>query len=137
MNEEPETALVFSAGDFCNLMLPGQYEIYVLGWIRKQEFLEACRRYPAWVWPKDSRNRFLNQAWTQFTEKDISHLERAGFGDCISGSPKALKAGWMKTTGRGPGANCYVFPNTYRGGLKETNLYVLPQDLETMSSLGR
>ena len=38
--------------------------------------------------------------------------------------------------GRGGGSCCYVFPNIGRnGGVKETNLFVLPQDLKTMDSL--
>ena len=42
----------------------------------------------------------------------------------------------MKTTGRGGGACCYVYPNIgANGGVKETNLYVLPQDLRTIASL--
>ncbi len=43
----------------------------------------------------------------------------------------------MKTSG-GPGGNacCYVFPNVRGGGIRETNLYVLPQDLTIMDELG-
>ena len=112
------------------------YTLYVIGWTYKDEFLQACRQYTGWVWPMDSIDKFKNQAWTQITEADRRKLEKKGFGNSIQGTPRMLRAGWLKTTGKGGGACCYVFPNIgANGGVKETNLYILPRDLYTMDSL--
>jgi len=135
-NVAPKDPLLLTKADFCNLFLPTDYTLYVVGWTRKDEFLEACRQYTGWVWPMDSIDKFKNQAWTQITEDDQRRLEATGFGSSIQDTPRMLKAGWLKTTGRGGGACCYVFPNIgANGGVKETNPYILPQDLYTMDCL--
>ncbi len=136
INEPPSGSLVIKRSDFCNLYLPTDYTLYVIGWIRKENFLKACRQYTGWVWPKDSVDRYKNQPWDQLTEGDRKMLEGKNFKDCLPEKGDPLKAGWLKTTGRGGGACCYVFPNVWgRGGVKETNLYVLPKDLCNMNSL--
>lgn len=136
INKFPRRSFVIEQSDFCNLHLPNDYTLYVIGWIGKEEFLEACRQYMGWVWPKDSVDRFENQPWNQLTEKDLKILERNGFQDCLPRKGHQLQAGWLKTTGLGGGACCYVFPNVWRsGGVKETNLYVLPKDLCSMDSM--
>jgi hypothetical protein len=110
--------------------------LYVIGWTRKDEFLQNCRKYTGWVWPMDKIDKYRNQAWSQITEDDQHRLETTGFAGSIQDKPRLLKAGWMKTTGRGGGACCYVFPNIgANGGVKETNLYILAQDLYTMNAL--
>lgn len=136
LNAPPEEVLIISPSDFCNLILPNDYEIHVIGWTRKRDFLKNCRKYNGWVWPDDAVNKFENQAWTQITERDLASIERAGFEDRIQRTPSLLKAGWMKTSGgRGGNACCYVFPNVRRGGIRETNLFVLPADLNVMDEL--
>ena len=138
INQPPQGKLTFTTEDFCNLILPSDYTIYFVGWITKEAFLAECRNYTGWVWPKDSINKYENQPWNQITEADRRTVTRAGFADCIQENPSLLKAGWLKTTGRGGGACCYVYPNIGRnGGVKETNLYVLPQNLNIMESFGR
>jgi len=108
----------------------------VIGWISKQEFLDACRQYTGWVWPIDKTNKYHNQPWNQITQRDQRMLVAKGFGGAIQQSPTMLNAGWLKTTGRGTGACCYVFPNVpTAGGVSETNLYILPRDLYNMDSL--
>ncbi len=137
INEAPDAALTFTRNDFCNLFLPNDYRLFVLGWCTKEEFLENCRKYSGWIWPKDSVNRYENQLWSEVTPNDMRTLERAGFIDSVQRRPIQIRAGWMKTTGRGGGACCYVFPNTFqRGGVSETNLYILPQDLRIMDEIG-
>jgi len=136
VNVVPRKDLLITRGDFCNLILPESYALYILGWTAKADYLQACRKYTGWVWPNDKVNRFANQPWSQVTEEDKETLEAAGFADCIQTKPKLARAGFMKTTGRGNGACCYFYPNIYGvGGLKETNLYVLPQDLCAMDEL--
>ncbi len=137
INIAPVDPLKLTTDDFCNLHLPDHYTLYVVGWIHKEEFLRVCRQYTGWVWPKDSVYKFKNQSWTTITEADETMLNKAGFGDAIQASPKMVNSGWLKATGRGNGACCYVFPNVPRfGGVSETNLYVLPQDLYTLDTLG-
>ncbi len=137
INKPPSDPLTLTRNDFCNLVLPTGYAMYVVGWMPKEDFLEKCRNYVGWVWPNDSANRFENQLWTQMTESDVRSVTRAGFADRILSNPRRLRAGWMKTHGRGGGACCYVYPNIGAyGGVKETNLYVLPQDVRIMDELG-
>ena len=135
-NTFPDESFVLRKADFCNLFLPSEYTLHVIGWIYKDDFLRTCKRYSGWVWPLDRVDRFRNQAWTQITVADRKKLYRTGFADAIPDDASALGAGWLKTSGKGGGACCYVFPNIgARGGVKETNLYVLPRDLHTMRSL--
>lgn len=135
-NVPPGETMIITRDAFCNLMLPDNYAIYCLGWIPKADYLQAVRKYPGWVWPLDRTNKYMNQPWSQITERDSATIERAGFGDCISRKPSMVNAGWMKTSGHGAGACCYAFPNTgHGGGIKETNLYVLPQDLFVMDDI--
>lgn len=137
INVKPDLPLVLTRSDFCNLVLPSDYVMYVLGWLSKEEFLEKCRKYTGWIWPLDRVDRYENQPWSRVTQKDRTTIAGAGFDDCIHGKPCLVRAGWMKTTGGGGGACCYVFPNIgIKGGVKETNLYVLPQDLHIMDELG-
>jgi hypothetical protein len=136
VNQIPGRDLVLQRDDFCNLVLPRNYELYVMGWIAKEDFLKACRKYKGWVWPRDSVSRFANQHWTTVTDDDKETLTAAGFKDSVQEHPPLIKAGFMKTSGKGNGACCYYYPNVYgSGGLKETNLYVLPQDLRIMDEL--
>ena len=137
INLPPEDGTIFfKASDFCNLILPNDYEIYFIGWTMKEEFLQNCRSYAGWVWPSDRVNRYHNQPWNQITDSDEAAITRAGFSDSIQDKFTQVQAGWLKTTGRGGGACCYVFPNIgYNGGVKEHNLYVLPKDLRSMGSL--
>lgn len=136
INRPPVDSFVLRRDDFCNLSLPTDYRLYVIGWTRKDDFLQACRKYTGYVWPIDSVDKYKNQFWSQITDDDKTLLTKKGFADSIQAKPRMLKAGWLKTNGRGGGACCYVFPNIgMNGGVKETNLYALPQDLYRMESL--
>jgi len=137
VNEQPKGSCQFLKEDFCNLVLPSDYTLFFIGWMTKEHFLKDCRKYPGWVWPLNEINKYENTSWSQITEADMKNVTRAGFDDCIQKKPSRLSAGWLKTTGKGGGACCYFYPNIGRmGGIKETNLYVLPQDVQTMDSLG-
>lgn len=136
INEVPDTDLAYTPKDFCNLVLPDRYALHYLGWIQKRDFLEACKKYPAYVWPIDKINRFENSEWSQVKDRDIKMLQSLGMIDRLDKKSSRISLGLLKTAGPGKsGACCYVFPNIFRSGLKETNIYVLPQDLQTLSSL--
>ena len=135
INKAPTLPLILQKGDFCNLILPTNYKMFVIGWTYKDAFLERCRQYTGWVWPSDKSDRLRNQPWDQITDDDRRRITAAGFDDCIHGASPRLRAGWMKTARGLSGACCYVYPNMFRGGVKNTNVYVLPADLETMRSL--
>ncbi|AKG05318.1 hypothetical protein AAV35_011385 [Salimicrobium jeotgali] len=137
INVPPDSTLTFGKDDFCNLILPRNYTLFVLGWITKEDYLAACTKYTGWVWPNDRVDKYKNQPWSQITEKDRKMLKKTGFERYISSNPRLIDAGFMKTTGLGSGAYCYVYPNIGRGGgIRENNLYVLPQDLNIMDNLG-
>jgi hypothetical protein len=135
INVAPGDALTFTDKDFCNLILPDDYKLHCLGWISKADFLKACQKYPAWVWPIDAKSRFENTPWDQVTDRDRKLLESLGMAGRITRNPSRINVGLLKTSGKGPGACCYVFPNIRGTGVRETNLYVLPHDLNTMISL--
>lgn len=130
VNTAPAGVCSFEKKDFCNLVLPDDYTLHFIGWTLKADFLQACRKYPAWVFPDDTVNKFENGAWTQITESDRKKLERTGFTDCIGRKPTSLNAGWMKMR-----ACCYTYPNQFGGGLRDMNIYVIPQDLNQMATL--
>ena len=120
---------------FCNLNLPEPYDLHILGWIEKEDFLHRFRKYSSWVWPNDSIDKRLNQKWSQLTVNDINLMNKLGI-DAQRSADDSMPAGLLKTHGKGGGACCYVFPNVpRRGGVNETNLYVLPQDLKPMETL--
>lgn len=135
INFSPSQSLCFSKNDFCNLTLPDDYTIHYVGWISKPDYLARCRSWSGWIWPNDRENKFHNQPWNMFTDKDRQTLTRAGFIDSASESIQ-LGAGWLKTHGRGGGACCYFYPNLGRGGgVLETNLYTLYSDLQPLSEI--
>lgn len=136
INVVPDTYMEFFKNDICNLMLPKDYTLYLFGWVYKRDFLSVCMNYPSWVWPIDKIDKFQNQNWSQLTESDVKSITKLGFQHAITKKPTKFSAGWMKTNGRGGGACCYVFPNIGRnGGVMETNLYVLPSDLNELNLL--
>jgi hypothetical protein len=130
LNVEPGV-MEFRQKDFCNLILPDDYEMHILGWISKEEYMERCVSYSAWIWPKDSEDKFSNQPWTTFSEGDKTTMAKM-LGEGVD-PKKGL--GIMKTTGRGGGAACYFYPNIHGGGIKETNFYVLLDDLKPIRKL--
>ena len=130
LNVEPGV-MEFRQKDFCNLILPDDYEMHILGWIGKEEYIERCLSYPAWIWPKDSEDKFSNQPWTTFSDSDKTTMAKM-LGEGVD-PKKGL--GIMKTTGRGGGAACYFYPNIHGGGIKETNFYVLLDDLKPIRKL--
>lgn len=134
VNVLPEEPLSLDHDDFCNLILPGSYTLHYIGWLEKEDFLYAVENYMGWVWPDDSDNKYLNQEWSQVTERDRVVIEKAGYEDAVPDPEEQVDIGIMKTYGRG-GACCYVYPNIYGGGVRENNLYVLPKDLTVMEEL--
>ena len=137
VNVSPSGAMTIETSYFCNLGMPDDYTIYVTGWTLSSDFRRQCTKYPGWVWPDDHVSKFDNQPWTQITQDDRKMLTGHGFADSIPPAHGQLHAGFLKTTGKGGGACCYVFPNTFGTGLRETNLYVLLQDLSPMSEIGK
>ena len=135
INVPPDDKFRINFDDFCNLNLPEPYDLHILGWIEKEDFLHRFRKYSSWVWPNDSIDKRLNQKWSQLTVNDINLMNRLGI-DAQRSVDDSMPAGLLKTHGKGGGACCYVFPNVpRRGGVNETNLYVLPQDLKPMETL--
>jgi hypothetical protein len=130
LNVEPEE-IEFRQRDFCNLILPDDYEMHVLGWITKEGYRARCLTYPAWIWPKDSEDKYSNQSWKTFSDGDRTAMSKM-LGDELE---PTNQMGIMKTTGRGGGAACYFYPNIHGGGIKETNFYVLLSDLTPIRKL--
>ena len=136
LNSPPDEPMVLDPEDFCNLRLPDDYTVHFFGWTSKEEFKQNCRKYRSWVWPDDDTDPAKNTPWSQLSDDDNTKLERIGFDDTIQNSEHRIDAGFLKGIPMRGGACTYVFPNQYSGGLRETNVYNLPQDLRRMNTLG-
>lgn len=136
LNQIPDEPMVIEKSNFCNLRLPDEYTVHFLGWTTKDEFTQNCRNYRSWVWPDDSVDPAKNTPWSQLTDDDRTKLQRIGFDDAIQSGTHRIDAGFLKGIPMRGGACTYVYPNQHGGGLRETNLYVLPQDLRTMETIG-
>lgn len=121
--------------DFCNLRLPDDYTLHFLGWTAKDEFLNRCRTYRSWIWPDDEIDPTRNQPWSQLTEDDQTRLDRVNFDDAIQSGDHRIDAGFLKGMPQGGSAATYIYPNQFGGGLRETNAYILPQDLNVMDDI--
>ena len=127
----PRHPLVLSDEHFINLYLPQDYKVIYIGWIKKENFLDDFKKYKAWIWPNDKIDRYKNCEWSEPTERDLNFLHSHKLLSLYKN--KKITGGILKTTGKGNGACCYVFQNQHGGGVRETNFYVLPQDLYRMS----
>jgi len=132
---DPEQPMTIAKDDFCNLRLPDEYTIHFLGWTQKNRFNQRCRQYRSWVWPDDDVDPTRNQPWSQITDDDRTKLDRIGFADAIQSGEHRIDAGFLKGMPVGGSTATYVYPNQHGGGLRETNAYILPQDLRVMSEL--
>lgn len=137
LNQRPDEPMIIEKDDFCNLRLPDDYTLHLFGWTTKSRFRQNCRKYRSWVWPDDDIDPSKNTPWSQITDDDRKRLERIEFDDAIQSGDHRIDAGFLKGIPMSGGACTYVFPNQQSGGLRETNLYVLPQDLRVMSELGQ
>ena len=127
----PDTPLIFERNDFCNLVMPSDFIIYFIGWISTNEFMKSQIQYLPWMAPSNAQST-KNQIWDQISSRENS-LMRQFPNHFLHNS---LQGGWMRKGYQSSGACCYMFPNIGKyGGVKETNLYVVPGDLNRMSDL--
>jgi hypothetical protein len=107
LNESPGNKWKVTSDMFADLYLPGNVSIHFLGWISSSEFKETRSKYPSYGHPDDKIDPSVNQPG-RTTEGGVL---------------------FRKT-------NCYIYPNTgsINGGLKNTNYYVVPGDLNIMST---
>lgn len=136
VNLIPDTPLQISSADFCNLVLPSDFTVYTIGWISKDDFVNRYRQYTGWLGPTQDAPDF-NRPWTSVSEEDRRIMRRIGLGNVQSLSSEQSHAGVVrKGDTNNNGACCYVFPYIGKfGGVKETNLYILPDDLNIMDVL--
>lgn len=133
LNVMPRDPLKLDRTSFCDLYLPDDYCLNFIGWIEKDSFLEACRTHHPWVWPNHREDDSLNRHWVGIDTRTKKMLIKAGLSDAVDHQSQRPKCGVLKTTGRGFGACCFVYPNVgTMGGVRETNFYVLPADLVRM-----
>lgn len=139
---------VLKHDDFVNLRFPDDLTIHWLGYITKEDYFEAFQKYPAYFIPKgdnmdenqeaiaisDTKKKF--KKWDKRREKAIDNgddIARPELTKLIDGED--INAGLMMCAYRGPrpiGAACYYYPPY---ALRQSALYILPQDLYTMDSL--
>lgn len=129
---KPDTGLTLSAADFHNLLLPTDFTIYVLGWISKSAFQTRALTHPGWTNP--SQTEFTrNQPWDTISSAD-ERLFASKNVDWAVTEDGTVRGAIRKRSG------CYCYPkitrqNLQRGGLRKTNLYVVPADLRPVDDL--
>lgn len=104
LNVQPGKSWQVTSEMFADLYLPKQLKLYYLGWVSVDEFRGTRKRYPSYAYPDDKKNDQENQIG-RTTEGGVLFTHTC----------------------------CYIYPNTFRGGLKNKNYYVLPKDLNVMN----
>ena len=104
LNVQPGKAWKVNSEMFADLYLPRPLDLYYLGWISVDEFRETRKDYPSYAYPDDKKNDQENQEG-RTTEGGVLFTHTC----------------------------CYIYPNTFGGGLKNQNYYVLPKDLNIMN----
>lgn len=135
---------------FVNLRVPDDYKIHWTGYIPHEEYFEAFQKYEAYFIPKgdnmdvNQKARLTEDLKTKFEridrrrEKAIEEGEdvsRPEFMSFTNGEDEEINAGLLIAAYRGPrpiGAACYFYPPY---ALRESAMYILPQDLYTIDSI--
>lgn len=129
---KPNTELTVSADDFHNLLIPADFTIYVLGWIPKLGFQNRALNHPGWTNP--SQTEFTrNQPWDNISSADKRLFESKNVDWTVS-EDNTVQGAVRKNS------SCYYYPklnrqNIHYGGLRKTNLYVVPADLHPVDDL--
>lgn len=138
-----------SVSDFINLNLPENYKVYWIGHIDCREFAKTFARYPCYFQPhpKDPDRNVPGKYEGSFKLK-LDRMDRKRAKALASGAVidwpdfasladgTTLHAGILVAVqglgGRNLGAACYYYPPY---GFYESAMYVLPADLDIMSTL--
>ena len=129
---ETDARLTVSAADFHNLLMPTEFNLYVLGWIPKAAFQTRALNHPGWTNP--SQTEFTrNQHWNSISATD-KRLFASNNVDWTLTDEQTVRGAVRKNSG------CYYYPKINRqnidnGGLQKTNLYVVPADLRLLDEL--
>lgn len=102
LNRQPRRTWSLNSDNFADLYPPGDLVIHFLGWISSAEFTEIRRKYPSYGNPT------------------VRDPERNLPG-------RTMEPGFLF-----PRTCSYIYPNTFGGGLKNKNYYVVPGDLHVM-----
>lgn len=127
-----DARLTFTADDFYNLLMPTDFTIYFVGWIPKSEFKQQATTHPGWTQP--SKTEFTqNQRWETLSNRDRRLFTSENIGWAVT-QDNTVRGALRKSSG------CYYYPKINRqqieyGGLRKTNLYVIPEDLYPLESL--
>ncbi|MCK4477897.1 hypothetical protein KAU88_05155 [Candidatus Bathyarchaeota archaeon] len=105
INKLPQKVFSFGRKHFANLY-PPKSEFFFLGWISYESFKERMASLPCYGPPKDKIDKYSN----------------------TEGVPSRPGLLYPRTT-------CFIYPNVWRGGMRNKNFYVLPRDLRTMDEL--
>lgn len=130
----PAGSMRLGAADFHNLLLPTEFTVYVVGWLPKSAFRERAIRRPGWVGPAaDSFPE--NRPWDFVTDEDRREFRQQGL-EWVLADDGGVRGALRRNAG------CYYYPkinpdDLRYGGLRKTNLYVLPGDLRPMDALVR
>lgn len=102
----PDKFWIVERGMFADLFLREPAKLYFIGWIDRAEFEKRRRTYPSYAYPLDAVTKLENQLG------------------------KTNEGGLLFTR-----SCCFIYPNVFKGGLKNKNYYVLTRDLNLMKDL--
>jgi hypothetical protein len=103
LNRAPSDCWEVTKGMYGDLFIPKPMKLYFIGWIERNRFDEVRQSYPPYAHPIDAQSKERNQPGRS-NENGLLFLRSC----------------------------CYIYPNVFRGGLKNKNYYVLTHDLNVM-----
>lgn len=125
------------------------YAVYWVGHISYTDFMKTFVTYPCYFTPRPKSNENVGGRPTPNLKKKFERFDRSrdkiGEGEIKTAMPKfsalveknKINAGILisarRPSGQVIGASCYYYPGAY--AFHESAMYVLPHDLEIMSSL--
>jgi hypothetical protein len=117
--------------DFSNLLMPSNFSFYFIGWIPKAEFKTKAMKHPGWIGPSED-TFYKNQRWDYLKPEEKHLLKNNGVSWAVD--PNGGVQGALRK-----GTGCYYYPKLTKdkpwiGGLRKTNLYVLPENLRSMDT---
>ena len=133
-NEPPQCDVVLTSMHFGNMHLVDS-QVHIIGWIGAEQFRETMFEHSSYLFPLREHDKMLNTPWTRITNDDVKRMRPLKIENLINeakATGEPINCGILKG-GLGSGACCYFYPSPR--GLRSSNSYVLPGDLEPMSRL--
>ena len=133
-NEPPMCEVVLTSNHFGNMHLVNS-KLHIIGHIGAEQFRDSMLKHNSYLFPLRENDPLLNTPWSRITDDDVKRMRPLKIENLINeakATGEPINCGILKG-GLGIGACCYFYPSPK--GLRSSNSYVLPGDLEPMSGL--